>query len=80
VITAPRKAELLEVFGKSLIDLRDMIRALEDVSNLVVVADSDLRLSHGQLISELGKSLAQMNLIRYGIEEAKTDEDRRKRS
>ncbi|WP_123798654.1 hypothetical protein [Amycolatopsis keratiniphila] len=78
MITGPLKSELLEVFDRALRDLSALKRALEDVSNLVSVANLDLRLSHDQLINELGISLAQANLIRYGIDEAKTYEGRRR--
>ncbi|MGW4828332.1 hypothetical protein ACWEOG_12200 [Amycolatopsis japonica] len=78
VITAPLKAELLEVFDKAMKDLSSMVRALDDVSNLVFITDRDLRLSHSLLVGELGNSLAQMDLIRYRIDEAKTYEDRRR--
>ncbi|KFZ76887.1 hypothetical protein ED92_40035 [Amycolatopsis sp. MJM2582] len=78
MITAPLKAELLEVFDKAMKDLSSMVRALDDVSNLVFITDRDLRLSHSLLVGELGNSLAQMDLIRYRIDEAKTYEDRRR--
>ncbi|WP_181770341.1 hypothetical protein [Amycolatopsis pittospori] len=80
MITGPVKAELLEVFEQALKDVRDIVRALEDVSSLVQVADRDLRLALSLVIGEqLGNASAGIDRIRRRIEEVETYEDRRKK-
>ncbi|MEU3765277.1 hypothetical protein AB0E55_09490 [Amycolatopsis keratiniphila] len=81
MITAPIKAELLEVFDQAHKDVVSVIRALEDVADLVSVSGRDLRMAHNRVIGEwLGNAVAEIGRMHSRIEEAKTFEDRRKES